>query len=114
MAPLCLAVSLAAQPAQPTRVLDSPRVTGGWGGARSLLEDKGIRFSIFYVHFYGHKNTGGLSPAGFGTHSGGVDLFGQFDFDKMGAIRGGEALIHLKNNWSRNINPRIGASGRSH
>lgn len=108
---VCTIAVASAQPVQENWLLSTPRLTGDWSGARTSLEDRGIRFSVFYVHFYGHKNSGGLSPIEFGTHSGGVDLFGQFDFDKMGVIRGGEALIHLKNNWSRNINPRIGALG---
>jgi len=91
--------------------VNTAQLTGDWGGARTDLEAQGFRFSLFYIHYFGHKGVGGLDPRSRGRQSGSVDLFGQFDFQKMGVVRGGEALLHIKNNWSRNINPEVGALG---
>ena len=104
-------VSVSAQEPTGNWLRNTTQATGDWGGARPSLENRGVRFSLYYIHNYGHKSLGGFDRTSRGSHSGSVDLFGQFDFDKMNAIRGGEALIHLKNNWSRNINPQIGALG---
>jgi len=108
---LVTGVSVSAQEPSGKPLLSATQVTGDWGGARPKLEDRGVRFSLFYNHYYGHKDAGGLEPTSHGRHSGSFDFFGQLDFDTMNAIRGGEALIHVKSNRSRNINPQIGALG---
>lgn len=108
---LIAGASVSAQEAPANGFLSTTQVTGDWGGARSSLEDRGARFSLFYDHSSGYKNTGGLEPTSRGRHSGSVDLFGQFSFDAMHAIRGGEALVHAKSTWGSNINPQTGALG---
>lgn len=97
------------QEASGSGLLAATQLTGDWRGARSSLEERGVRVSACYVHFYGYKDDGGSDPISRGLHSGSVDLFGQLDFGRMHVIPGGEALIHLKYNWSQNINPRVGA-----
>lgn len=85
-------------------LMKTDRLTGDWGGVRTKLEDKGFKFSLFYNQTYGWKNNGGAHMAYDDANSGSVDFFGQFDFQKMGLIPGGEALIQVKENWSWNIN----------
>ena len=102
-------VSVSAQDAPDTGLLNRTQVTGDWGGSRSTLEGRGVRFSVYFLHNYGHKDTGGFEPIGLGRHSGSIDLFGQLDFDRMNAIPGGESLIHVKGNWGSNVNLPTGA-----
>ncbi len=110
-APASEADTQAALSARPLKwLVNTDRLAGNWGAVRATLEDRGVRFSLYYNHFYAYKNGGGLDRTGSGRHSGSVDLFGQVDFESMG-IPGGEALIHVKNNWSENINRRVGALG---
>ena len=106
---LCASLPVSAQEPTGRWLLDTTHLTGDWGGTRSGLEDRGIRFSLFYIHYFGHKDRGGFDPVRRRSQSGSADLFGQFDFDTMNAIRGGEALIQLKHNWGHNINPPTGA-----
>ena len=87
------------------------RLTGDWFGSRSRLEERGVRFSLFYNQFGSVKNSGGVDRKSGAGASGSSDLIGQFDFGQMGAIPGGQALFHVKADWGRNINPRVGALG---
>ena len=103
---------LEAQPAARTaleRFHDARRLSGDWGGWRSKWEEAGLRFDIFYNHFSGHKGYGGASPTPEWQNSGSLDLFARFDLDRANLRPGGEILVHVKSNWSRNINPAIGA-----
>ena len=105
------ATSVVAQETTGTWLLATTRATGDWGGARTDLEDKGVRVSMFYVHHYGRQNGGGLDRAGRLGHSGSVDLIGHVDLDRLNAVRGGEALVHVRRNWGANVNPQVGALG---
>ena len=84
--------------------LRTEALTRDWGGLRSHLEEKGVRVSLYYNHLHGFEGQA------FG-HSGSGDLLSQFDFEQMGLIRGGQALLHVKSNWGANINLRVGALG---
>jgi porin len=103
--------SVVAQEPTENRLLATTRVAGDWGGARTDLEDRGVRLSMFYVHHYGRLDGRRVDPAGRHGHSGSVDLIGQFDLDTLNGVRGGEALIHVRRNWGDNVNPRVGALG---
>ena len=98
---------------EPTKnwLLAATQATGDWSGGRTDLEDRGVRVSMFYVHHYGRLDGGRDGPAGRRGHSGSVDLIGQFDLDTLTAVRGGEALIHVRRNWGGSINPRVGTLG---
>lgn len=101
----------AAEVAAPS-IWDAERLTGDWGGIRSDLEARGIKLSLYYNHFWAWKDSGGVSPGSDDEHSGSIDFFAQVDFEKLGLIPGGEALAQVKNNWSFNLNPEVGALGQ--
>ena len=63
---LVTGVSVSAQEPSGKPLLSATQVTGDWGGARPKLEDRGVRFSLFYNHYYGHKDAGGLEPTSHG------------------------------------------------
>lgn len=86
-----------------------PRMTGDWGGLRTELEDFGLRFGIYYNHFYGILLNGGQDLNNAQRHSGTWDLHIFVDFEKMGLIPGGELFVWPKGHFSRNINPKVGA-----
>jgi carbohydrate-selective porin OprB len=89
--------------------IHTDRLTGEWGGLRPKLEDKGLRFTAFANYFWAMKNDGGADQQRDNRNSESVDFYGQADFGKMGLIPGGEALIQVKHNYGRNINPGMGA-----
>lgn len=82
---------------------ETDRLTGDWGGARTKLEDSGVKFSLFWNQYWAYHDRG--------RYSGSLDLFGQLDFGKMGLIPGGQMLIHVKNNHGNSVNPDVGAAG---
>lgn len=92
-------------------IAETPRLTGDWGGARSALEEHGVRFNIFYNHYRGQKDSGGAVPSASSSHSGSVDWFGQVDLAQAGFRGGGTVLFHIRNTWSENLNFRVGALG---
>lgn len=100
-----------------TRPSDSPweawlkqdRLTGDWGGVRTDLENIGITFDIFYNQIYAANTRGGLDTTNAQRLSGSFDVLLRLDFEKMNLIPGGSMLLFAKSNWSRNINPKVGA-----
>ncbi len=93
------------------QVGDVQRLTGDWGGRRSILEENGARINLFYNQLGARKGEGGASLDPVTRASGSSDLIAQVDFGQMGLIRGGEALLHAKGDWSPNVNPAVGALG---
>jgi porin len=92
-------------------LLQAERLTGDWGGSRTYLEEHGVRFSIYYNHYYAHKDNGGKVEKSDGAHSGSVDLIGQFNLEKLNLIPGGAILVHAKTLYSDSINDDVGALG---
>ncbi len=87
--------------------IDSPYMTGDWGGARTALEDFGLKSQLFYTNTTQWNVKGGRDT---GSHNGGtIDYLGYADFDKMGLIPGGRGLIHVKREWGTGINPFVGS-----
>lgn len=89
--------------------LTRDRLTGDWGGVRTELEDVGVTFDIFYNHVYAANTHGGLDTTNAQRNSGSVDVLLRLDFEKMGVIPGGSMLVFAKSNFSRNVNPKVGA-----
>lgn len=87
------------------------RLSGDWGGLRTKGEDRGVKFSLYYIQYYAWKSAGGVEPSSKDVFSGSVDFFTQVDFQKLGWIPGGEMLLHVKNNWGLRINESVGALG---
>ena len=89
--------------------LFSRHLLGDWGGLQHQLEERGLNVSLYYNHFYGIKAGGGRHPHDAQSHSGSGDLFILADLEKMGLWPGGEIFLQVKNNFGRNINPKVGA-----
>lgn len=98
----------ASQPAPPD-FWHWPRMTGDWGGARTKLEDAGIRLDVYYVHEYGVNVKGGRNANNAQKHSGTSDIFLTLDFEKLQFIRGGMLLMHARQQFGLNVNPFVGA-----
>lgn len=88
---------------------DRTTLTGDWGGARTRLEQRGVRVYGFLNDQYGSVLKGGLDTEGSGRNAASIDLFITADLEKLGVIRGGEALLHLQSNWGDGINLRTGS-----
>jgi len=89
--------------------VDSPRLTGDWGGLRSSLEDHGVKFSIFLNRQYGSVLKGGADTNGSGRRSASMDALITFDLEQLEVIPQAEVLLHLQANWGSGINLRTGA-----
>ena len=90
---------------------ERPYMLGDWNGVRTELEDFGIRFGIYYNHFYGILTNGGRDLNNAQRNSGSWDVLMWMDFEKMGLIPGGELFVWPKGHFSRNINDKVGALG---
>jgi len=86
-----------------------PRLLGDPAGYRSALERTGIVFDLYYNQLFGVVLDGGSSSPDDEPYSGSVDLLVLADFERMGVVAGGEALMHVKAHYERNINPRADA-----
>lgn len=93
------------------RLRDTNRLSGDWGGGRSILEERGVRLNLFYNELGARKGRGGAESSSTARVSGSSDLIGHADFGRLGLARGGEALIHMKGDWSNNVNSAVGALG---
>ncbi len=100
----------------PTVALDTQKevkvrrnLFGDWLGLRSFLEDRGIRVSLYYTHYWGSKARGGRQASGSQRHSGSGDLFILANLEKMGLIPGAEIFMQVKNNYGKNINTKVAA-----
>lgn len=63
-----------------------PRATGDWAGARSALEDRGVRVSSNYTADIGGNPAGGLKQTA--KYSGFLDLGFALNFEKLASIKG--------------------------
>ena len=102
----------AAEPAPKKDWFGQKYMTGDWGGTRTELEDLGIKFGIYYNHFYGILTNGGRDLNNAQRNSGTWDVLIWVDFEKMGLIPGGELFFWPKGHFSRNINTKVGALGQ--
>jgi carbohydrate-selective porin OprB len=92
-------------------VLETEHLSGDWAGLRTVWADQGVEFRLFYNQLYGGKSSGGFRAPSGNAASGSFDLFGLFDFGKMGWIPGGEALFLAKSTWGDQVNPEVGSLG---
>ncbi len=92
---------------------DQKRLTGDWGGVRTMLEDHGLSFALYYNSYYGVNAHGGLDTTNAQRFSGSYDLILTVDFDKMGLIPGGKLLGFGQGFYSdsKNVNRKVGALG---
>lgn len=99
------------EPEAPKSWFEQPYMLGDWGGVRTELEDIGVKFGIYYNHFYGILTNGGQDLNNAQRNSGSWDVLVWVDFEKMGLIPGGELFVWPKGHFSRNINDKVGALG---
>lgn len=85
------------------------RLLGDFNGERTKLEDAGIKFSLYNNYILGVNAKGGRDTSDATRLSNSLDLFGQFDLEKLGLIDDAEILFLAKNHYSRNVNNKVGA-----
>jgi porin len=70
------------------------QLTGDWGGARSLLQKKGVTFNLEWTQFYQGLGAG-TGPKSF-DYGGRLDAFLHLDTGKLGLWKGGGLHTHLE------------------
>lgn len=88
--------------------LDSPYMTGDWGGARTTLEEHGI-VNQLYLNYTTLWNVGGGRKPG-GKPAATLDLLTHLDLGEMGLIENGRILGHFQRILGSGINPWIGSN----
>ena len=89
--------------------LDSPTMTGDWGGLRTDLEEHGVKFNLFLTARYQSILKGGRDTEGGDPLAASVDVLITFDLEKLGLMRDADALIHMQSYWEDGINLQTGA-----
>lgn len=85
-------------------------MTGDWGGARKAIEDLGIRVELTLAHQFQQNFRGGLQTDNGHRFSGTLDYALDFDFEKMGLLKGASFYIKARSGYSDGINPdKVGA-----
>lgn len=88
--------------------LDSPYMTGDWGGARTKLEEHGIVTQL-YLNYTTLWNVGGGRAPG-GKPAASMDLLMHLDLGEMGLLENGRVLGHFQRIMGSGINPWIGSN----
>lgn len=94
-------------PPVPPLALDHPYATGNWFGARDWLEDHGVVSQFYFNDTYGWNVGGGLGHTG--RNAATFDYIATIDFDRLGWIRGGRGLIHVRRQVGGGINASTGS-----
>lgn len=87
--------------------LDSPYMTGDWGGVRTAIEDQGITTQLYLNYTYQWNVGGGLTPGGKPGAS--MDLLINADLGKLGLVKNGRVLLHAQRILGSGVNPWIGS-----
>jgi len=86
-----------------------PKMTGDWGGARTDLENAGIKLDIGVTNIIqGNAHGGRRTTNGF-RYSGSADIELTLDTGKMGLWPGGGFIIHAEPKYGRGIGSKVGA-----
>jgi porin len=85
------------------------RATGDWGGARTALEDKGIRLDWGVTQIVQENMHGGASTNGAIKYSGSSDLELTLDTGKMGLWPGGSFVFKAEPRWGHGVNRQVGS-----
>ncbi len=93
--------------------LAAPTMTDDWFGLGPVMRDVGISPKFFWNSHYFSVLKGGRSTDS-GKHSATYDFLLALDFEKMRLIKGGDVLLHVRQQWGRSVNPWVGppAGGR--
>ncbi len=92
----------------PPLSLDSPYMTGDWGGARTKLEENGLTTQLYLNYTTLWNVGGGLAPGGKPAAS--LDLLMHFDLGEMGLVENGRVLGHFQRILGSGVNPWIGSN----
>jgi len=88
--------------------LDSPYMTGDWGGARTTLEEHGVVTQL-YLNYTTLWNVGGGLANG-GKPAATMDLLMHLDLGEMGLVERGRILGHFQRIMGSGVNPWIGSN----
>lgn len=83
-------------------LLDSPRLTGDWGGLRNDLEDHGWTFNLFNTQFYQGVASGGLEQEW--AYGGKLDYLIDLDGGKSGLWEGLLVNVHAETRYGEDVN----------
>jgi porin len=88
-----------------------PKMTGDWGGARTALEDKGIKLDLGITQIVQENMHGGASTNGAIKYSGSGDLTLTLDLAKLtgGAWAGGTIVLNAEPKWGNGVNRDVGS-----
>lgn len=100
-----------AYPSPPARFLDfinNDRLTGDWGGVRTMLEAKGITLNLHLTSIYQHNAHGGIRTRNGHNITGKVDTELSLDTAAMGLWKGGTFYVFAESAWNDAIDDRVG------
>src|SRR5947209_7286054 len=83
-------------------ILDWPKLTGDWWGARDRLSDHGVDVDVNLTQFYQGVAAGGTSR-GF-EYGGKVDYYLNVDGVKAGLWQGFRVVVHAETRYGTDIN----------
>jgi porin len=106
---VCLAQTATRPAGDIGRWSEWPRATGDWGGARTALEDKGIRLDWGITQIVQENMHGGASTNGAIKYSGSNDLELTLDTGKMGLWKGGTFVLKADTRWGHGVNSQVGS-----
>ena len=89
--------------------LKGPRLTGDWMGARTKLEESGVKISLCFNDQFMTVVDGGLDTNGWGKNSASFDAVFAFDLEKLGLIPDAEFLLHAHGDYGSSVNRLTGA-----
>ncbi len=85
-----------------------PKMTGDWGGARTDLENLGIRLELDVTQIFQHNAHGGAATDNGARYSGSGDLTLTLDTQKMGLWPAGTFVINAEPKWGNGLNRKVG------
>jgi porin len=87
-------------------IVNSPQLTGDWGGVRTNLGNKGFTLDVGYVGEMAHNFDGGTQSI---TRYTDQWMFGGgIDFEKMGLIKGGHFQVTITDRSGQNLGAEAG------
>lgn len=83
------------------------RLTGDWGGSRTMLEERGVDIGAHIVQVTQGVLDGGIDSEW--KYGGRANVTLNLDTDKMGLWPGGFFTLELEGSWTESANPSTGA-----
>jgi len=89
--------------------LNSKTMSGDWFGFGPAMRDLGIDIQYYWNSHFTNVMGGGRTTGDL-KHSSTYDLFLLLDLEKMKLIKGGDVLLHARQQWGRGSNPWVGST----